>query len=62
MDENKFYIPGHRFFIRELDGMKNPSPGYCSHYGKFEVFVVSVFINMKQRERVLVEIIGNINE
>lgn len=60
--EKDYFVPGHQFFIEKLDGMTNPSIGYCSHYGKFEVFVVDVINSNSQDEKILVEIIGNVND
>lgn len=56
--KDEYFVPGHRFFIEKLQGMSNPSIGFCSHYNEFEVFVVDVINSNSQDEKILVEIIG----
>lgn len=62
MNKLDYFIPGHQFFIAQLDGMSFPSVGYCSHYENFEVFVVDLFRYKKGQEKILVEIIGKISD
>lgn len=60
--KDEYFIPGHRFFVEKLQGMTRPSIGFCSHYNEFEVFVVDVIKSNSQDEKILVEIIGKIND
>jgi hypothetical protein len=60
--KDELFVMGHRFFIEKLQGMTNPSIGFCSHYNEFEVFVVDIIKSNSQDEKILVEIIGKIND